>query len=50
MIEVFVFVKPLNGQVSLVGVQESLIFRVDVFLSALCGDEGGRLSFGEVVA
>jgi len=50
MIEVFVFIEPLNGQVSLIGVQESLIFRVDVFLSALFGDESGRVSFGEVVA
>jgi len=50
MIEGFVFIKPLNGQVSLIGVQKSLIFRVDVFLSALYGDESGRLSFAEVVA
>lgn len=50
MVEVLVLVKPLNGQGSLVGVEKSLIFRVDVFLSALYGDEDGCLRYCEVVA
>jgi len=50
MIEVFAFIEPLNGQGSLIGVQKSLVLRVDVFLSALDGDEEGGLSQGEVVA